>query len=200
MWRTANGGGSAAAAAAAAASPAAPSTPGGTTTPQRRATVDILVREARNLLAMDANGLSDPYAVVTVGSKAWKTSVQPRTLNPSWHETFRFEAAPGETLPFYMSVELWDSDKLGTDDFLGSVMLPLAAQQDYKLGGWFSLTRGSFCTLLSHTTHRFLQTKSTAPAAKSRSCVIFILFFCDSVIDVQNDADGVSLLRHRTFS
>ena len=40
-------------------------------------------------------------------------------------------------------VEVWDSDKLGADDYLGNVLVPVAAQREYKIRGWFSLSRGS---------------------------------------------------------
>lgn len=38
---------------------------------------------------------------------------------------------------------MWDSDKVGADDFLGNVMLPVAGHQETTYQGWFSLTRGT---------------------------------------------------------
>jgi hypothetical protein len=40
-------------------------------------------------------------------------------------------------------VEVWDSDKLGTDDYIGNVLVPVAAQREYKITGWFNLSRGA---------------------------------------------------------
>jgi hypothetical protein len=73
-------------------------------------------------------------------------------------------------------VEVWDSDKLGADDYLGNVLVPVAAQREYKIRGWFSLSRGSgIGSLLAqiHTTtdKKAAQVKSTGASAKSTWCV-----------------------------
>ena len=45
---------------------------------------------ARNLIAADANGKSDPYCRVCIGQKIFNTSVQPNTLNPEWQQSIAF--------------------------------------------------------------------------------------------------------------
>ncbi len=78
-------------------------------------------------------------------------------------------------------VEVWDSDKLGTDDYLGNVLVPVAAQREYKITGWFNLSRGAarplslvfrrpgslVCLWLWLSRHSSLQAKSIAVREKS---------------------------------
>lgn len=55
----------------------------------------IVVHRARNLLAADRSGLSDPYCIVHFESskKPLKTKIRKKTLNPSWEQTFVKEVA-----------------------------------------------------------------------------------------------------------
>lgn len=45
---------------------------------------------ARNLVAADTNGRSDPYCIVTVGQTSTRTSVKPSSLNPEWMQSMVF--------------------------------------------------------------------------------------------------------------
>ena len=86
----------------------------------------VQVVSAKGLRAADANGLSDPYAVVHLGDRTQQTRVIQENLNPEWHETFVFSAEEIQSaLMDSMSsllFEVWDSDfGLVADDFLGQV-------------------------------------------------------------------------------
>ena len=58
------------------------------------ATLSILVMSASGLVAADSNGKSDPYVTLTVkGAKEThykKSSIQKKTLNPTWNDAFEF--------------------------------------------------------------------------------------------------------------
>jgi Ca2+-dependent lipid-binding protein len=53
-------------------------------------TLKVEAVEARNLKAMDANGKSDPFLKLKVGSIKKKTKIIEKTLDPKWNESFEF--------------------------------------------------------------------------------------------------------------
>ena len=62
------------------------------------ASLEITVVRAKDLLAADRGGTSDPYVRLYVGTavkEAQKTMVKKKTLSPEWNEMFHFEAAAG---------------------------------------------------------------------------------------------------------
>uniref|UniRef100_A0A8C1CBS7 Extended synaptotagmin-like protein 3 n=2 Tax=Cyprinus carpio TaxID=7962 RepID=A0A8C1CBS7_CYPCA len=91
--------------------------------PLPRGIVRVHVLEARDLVAKDTfmmglvKGKSDPYTVLRVGNKQFKTKTIKETLNPRWNEVYEFviHEAPGQEL----ELELYDEDT-DADDFLGS--------------------------------------------------------------------------------
>ncbi|KAL5224800.1 hypothetical protein ABZP36_011439 [Zizania latifolia] len=99
----------------------------------------VHVIEARNLPAMDANGLSDPYAKLQLGRQRAKTKVTTKTLSPSWDEEFAFRVGD---LKDELVVVVLDEDRF-SDDFLGQVKVPLSAvldAQNRSLGTqWYQL-------------------------------------------------------------
>jgi hypothetical protein len=50
----------------------------------------VTVKKASNLPASDSNGLSDPYVRMVLDDHKRHTTVQRRTLNPSWNEKFEW--------------------------------------------------------------------------------------------------------------
>ncbi|MDP2439860.1 MAG: protein phosphatase 2C domain-containing protein, partial [archaeon] len=91
--------------------------------------VDLTVVRARNLVSKDPNGLSDPYCIVVFRdrngsrkSKRMRTKVEWETLNPRWNALFTFEWTDPCDL---VSIECWDKDPLGGDDFEGELTIGL---------------------------------------------------------------------------
>ncbi|KAJ6848027.1 C2 and GRAM domain-containing protein [Iris pallida] len=86
----------------------------------------IHVIEARDLPAMDLNGLSDPYVRLQLGKHRAKTRVVKESLNPIWDEKFSFRVGDlGEEL----AISVMDEDKFN-DDFLGKLKVPLSKVMD----------------------------------------------------------------------
>ncbi|MDP2437818.1 MAG: hypothetical protein Q8P67_18915 [archaeon] len=95
---------------------------------ERRVLGDIF--EARDLLPMDSNGLSDPYVKVFLGNNAkavHTTATIKKTLFPKFGESFSVALAEcSGTLTF----EVWDWDRLSKDDFIGSTSLELSLPRE----------------------------------------------------------------------
>jgi len=85
--------------------------------------VSITIVEGKDLMAMDDNGFSDPYARVFINGEKHKTKKKERTLNPKWKERFDFRL----TNPLSTKVEfsVWDWDLSGKDDLMGTVTIDL---------------------------------------------------------------------------
>ena len=85
--------------------------------------------EAKNLMHCDfgffGSGQSDPYIVVSIGARKFKTRVIKKTVNPVYGEVWEavVEIVKGQSL--VMSV--WDQDHSKDDDFMGSARIPLAS-------------------------------------------------------------------------
>jgi len=81
--------------------------------------------EAKDLIAGDLNGFSDPYfmipngqdGVIDLPKKANRTKRINKTLNPVWNESFLIELNPIKCTK--LKIEVYDYDFVGKDDFLG---------------------------------------------------------------------------------
>ncbi|TSL34631.1 Dysferlin [Bagarius yarrelli] len=82
--------------------------------------------QARNLLAMDKDSFSDPYAIVSFLHQSQRTVTIRNTLNPTWDQTLIFyeveifgDPKVTEKNPPNIMVELYDQDTYGADEFMG---------------------------------------------------------------------------------
>ncbi|KAH3756334.1 protein unc-13 A/B/C [Pelomyxa schiedti] len=74
--------------------------------------VALTVVEARNLIAADSNGSSDPYVELVYGkNKRLRTKVVEKNLNPTWNEKLSFSLTENE--PIHLLC--WDKDFIGSD-------------------------------------------------------------------------------------
>ena len=89
----------------------------------------VRVIGAKDLLAMDGGGTSDPFVVARYRGSEVSSRTIPLTLNPQWDETFTFNAPPGkEELDDTDVVELmvYDRDFGGLNDFIGFCQIDMA--------------------------------------------------------------------------
>uniref|UniRef100_A0A5F9DES1 Multiple C2 and transmembrane domain-containing protein 1 n=1 Tax=Oryctolagus cuniculus TaxID=9986 RepID=A0A5F9DES1_RABIT len=99
-----------------------------------RGIVSITLIEGRDLKAMDANGLSDPYVKFRLGHQKYKSKIMPKTLNPQWREQFDFHLY--EERGGVIDITAWDKDAGKRDDFIGRCQVDLSAlsrEQTHKL-------------------------------------------------------------------
>jgi hypothetical protein len=87
-----------------------------------RPLIYLKVIRARNLAGKDANGFSDPYVKITLGSSNQKTTTRKRNLNPDWGMVFSFD---WDLSMRYIKIEVWDEDITSTHDFLGTCFIPI---------------------------------------------------------------------------
>jgi hypothetical protein len=89
------------------------------------ANLTLRVLAARNLIAADSNGYSDPYVNLRIESNPKETKrrtrVVKKSLNPEWKESF---TVPFASLADALILHVWDHDHLKNDP-LGVATLPL---------------------------------------------------------------------------
>ena len=113
--------------------------------------VFLTVLAARDLMAKDANGLSDPFCFLSLcdsegkflpETTRYKTPTQYKTLLPDWTSNSPFVFDPivnGEVCG--IRIEVWDEDRLSSDEFLGfMIALPDEFYQEGKeISKWVAL-------------------------------------------------------------
>ncbi|XP_071765610.1 RAS protein activator like 1 isoform X2 [Centroberyx gerrardi] len=99
------------------------------------------VIEARDLAPRDISGTSDPFARVIFNNHSAETSIIKKTRFPHWGETLELELDPEElSEEGTVTLEVWDWDMVGKNDFLGKMEIPFAClHKTPLLEGWFRL-------------------------------------------------------------
>ncbi|XP_076126792.1 rasGAP-activating-like protein 1 [Alosa pseudoharengus] len=98
------------------------------------------VIQARDLAPRDISGTSDPFTRILYNNHRAETSIIKKTRFPHWGETLHLRLEQGEEEGGCVTLEVWDWDMVGKNDFLGKVEIPLAClRRTPPLQGWFRL-------------------------------------------------------------
>ncbi|KAM7540290.1 hypothetical protein Aperf_G00000029285 [Anoplocephala perfoliata] len=115
--------------------------------------LNAYIFQARDLLAADQSGLSDPYVRVCFINQSQKTERLEQTLSPVWNQTLIFEnmvicANPQSIInsPPHVTIEIFDWDQIGSDEFLGRCSLTpevVTEASEFKkvMLQWYPITR-----------------------------------------------------------
>jgi len=73
---------------------------------------------------MDTNGYCDPYVITKFALRKFQSPTIKKTLSPTWNHRLQIIVHP-EELNYDVEFELWDWDKLSSDDFIATLRVPL---------------------------------------------------------------------------
>ncbi|XP_030803166.1 dysferlin isoform X8 [Camarhynchus parvulus] len=103
--------------------------------------------QARDLIAMDKDSFSDPYAIVSFLHQSQKTVVEKNTLNPTWDQTLIFyeieifgNSQEVAESPPNILVEIYDHDTYGADEFMGRCICRPSLERSPRLS-WYPVLK-----------------------------------------------------------
>ncbi|XP_043212345.1 extended synaptotagmin-2-like [Amphibalanus amphitrite] len=100
------------------------------TASQPKGVLRVRLIEGRDLMKKDRNvfgqGRSDPYALIYIGSKQFKTKYIQDTVDPVWNYVCEVSLMRPDGLRARIDLWDWDASSLDKDDFLGRCSLDVA--------------------------------------------------------------------------
>lgn len=102
-------------------------------------TLAIKLLRATDLRAMDLT-TSDPFVVLKINNRKFRSRTKQRTLHPEYYELFEVDVSDSRAR---LEVEVWDWDRFSRNDYMGGCSIQLGAlpQDQLKRGyrAWYNL-------------------------------------------------------------
>ena len=123
---------------------------GGSAKKRGPATLHISVIEAKDLIAADSGGTSDPFATIELvdsksgkslkPKKSKKTKKIKKTLTPEWNESIKWEGIKPDPATLNLSIKVADADMLSSEP-LGEISLPVSKfpEGEDAMDAWYTL-------------------------------------------------------------
>jgi len=97
----------------------------------------ISITKAEDLEKKDILQKADPYVIVRLGSQTSKSEKVKNTLEPVWNHEVTLDLE--RTSPKDIEIELMDWERIGKDEPMGKILLPVGTAVDRSLTGSFWL-------------------------------------------------------------
>ena len=95
--------------------------------PEPEGVLRITIVEAKNLMQCDiglfGRGQSDPYVVLAIGAKKFRSQTVKKTVNPVFGDSW--ESVVEIVKSQILDIEVWDQDQGKDDDFMGRARIPI---------------------------------------------------------------------------
>jgi len=135
----------------------------------------ITAIEGKALAPKDSNGKSDPYVkIIMLGCKLKKGQEQKtkpidKTLDPAWNHKFNPVPYDNEETSA-VHVILFDKDTVGSDDFMGQIMIPVYEVKNAggKLDKWYQLVTNESGENVSGSIHLSFEMSSDEELEKKK--------------------------------
>ena len=132
------------------------------------ALLNIKIINGNNLMARNRDGTSDPYVLLKIGERKFRSKTIKKTRNPWWNETYSVRVQSDEINTGIMEFTIKDQDKWTKDGLIGTLEIPIIdimkandrINKAYKLENASSGTINLELELLSVYSHTEMDSKT----------------------------------------
>ena len=122
---------------------------------QKKGSIYVDIKDGKNLMAADSDGLSDPYCKIKLKDAKGKTiikhqtKIHKKTLNPTFDESFEIPFNP--SIDGRLEIWMWDYDNAFKSDNIGGMSFSIDELKRLQKGEdvWFALINPSSASFMN---------------------------------------------------